>query len=237
MALQTSVLINPHTCAVRRIETGLFVGKKRGQGTFQEWPSDARYHRLDRRSSHVTRFDEIAAAEKALQVREDELLSEGYVRVDENADLAKLLAHHDPWKTWLRAKDSPAPLTELWKGLAPQAALERPKVAVASVGPDAIVLATRAGKLTCELPLDPEELGEAPAFLLPFLVRHFCLSGAVDFFWDAYDEGTVLTAGELTLEFESERGTLVATDAENGTSRVVPPTAATLIEAVLAHLS
>ncbi|MBL8914071.1 MAG: hypothetical protein JNM17_25425 [Archangium sp.] len=237
MALLTSVLINPHTCAVRRIETGLFVGKKRGQGTFQEWPSDARYVRHHQRSPRVVRFDEIAAAEKALQVREDELLAEGFVRVDEDTDLSVLLAHHDPWKTWLHAQQSVRPLLELWKGLAPEPMLARCPAKVTSVTGEAIVLSTEAGELTCRRPLDPEELSALPAFLMPLLLRHASLSGVVDLAWEAVERSLAMRIDDADFEFDEENGLLIQTLLTRGSNQAIPATAGTLLNAILSPLT
>lgn len=228
-----SLFVHPETCAVVGLELGTYVGKLETKSTLLEVQRDARYHRHDQRSPTVTRFSGLDSARRALQVREDELLSAGSVRVDGEARLVEVLAEHDPWKSWRRAQASPVVLTELWKGLAPLEQLERASagVSVAAIRTEAVVLSTPRGRLACERPLAPDELGDAPVLLLPLLVRHASMGGSgVGFLWDPA-EGVVLGADDVEFSYLEDEATLLRTDSERQV--VVPATASTVMTFVL----
>jgi len=188
------VLVHPETCSVVRLETGFHVGGERTASTLLEWTSDARFVRFDVRSPLVLRFPDLHTARKALAVRTDELLAAGYVLRD--APFRELLAKHEPWLSWNRAASASAPLVELWRGLASAEVLERAgrDMSVLAVRDDEIQLATPSGPVKCALPLSPDELAEAPWFLMPLLTRHVAIGrGAVGFSWDPAEPESLLS--------------------------------------------
>lgn len=187
------VLVDPETCSIVRLETGFHVGGERTASTLLEWTSDARFVRFDVRSPTVMRFPDLLTARKALEVRADELLGSVYVLRD--APFRELLGKHEPWLSWNRAAASSTPLVELWKGLASAEDLEKAGrgMRVIAVRDDEIRLANES-LLTCALPLSPDELAEAPWFLMPLLTRHVAIGrGSVGFSWDPAEPDSLMS--------------------------------------------
>lgn len=109
-----------------------------------------------------------------LEVRLDELLEQGLVRVTGDAQLMTLLADLSPWREWLAVRREPSALAQLWASWAPPAvAMEfAAQVTQVTVSVDTLFLRTARRSFECSLPLEPADAASAPPALRPLLAVH-----------------------------------------------------------------
>jgi hypothetical protein len=109
-----------------------------------------------------------------LEVRLDELLEQGLVRVTGDAQLMTLLADLSPWKEWLTVRQAPPALAQLWASWAPPAvAMEfAAQVTQVTVSVDTLFLRTERRSFECSLPLELVDAATAPRGLQPLLAVH-----------------------------------------------------------------
>jgi hypothetical protein len=109
-----------------------------------------------------------------LDVRVDELLEQGLVRVTGDQQLLTLLATSSPWKEWRAVREAPSQLTALWAGWAPTVVLEAlaSQVTQVMVSLDTLFVRTARRSFECALPLEPADAQTAPAELRPMLAVH-----------------------------------------------------------------
>jgi hypothetical protein len=109
-----------------------------------------------------------------VDVRVDELLEQGLVRVNGDQQLMTLLANSSPWKEWRAVRAAPSQLATLWAGWAPKAVLDEliGTVTQVMVSLDTLFVRTARNSFECALPLDAADAQGAPAALRPLLAVH-----------------------------------------------------------------